>query len=447
MKKCTHKSKIFSKAPFAHVAITGMGIISALGQGVSVFTEALYQGKCGIKQFQPDTPVATPSITVAARLTDFDFASALQKFTVLPQEFMQKIHKMARRAPISIHAAIIAGLEAWQQAQLMEHDLDASRIGLIIAGNNIAQNYHYDAQAIYNAEPLYLSPSYALHFMDTDHVGMLSEILGIHGEGFTVGGASASSNIAIMQACRMIQSDAADVCVVVGALADLSPVELQGFYNIGALGGHSFAAQPEKACRPFDQQHEGFIYGQASGCLILESQASALERKVEIIGEIRGGAVLLDGNHLADPNQKNETKVMHQALAAANMQIADIDYINAHGTSSPLGDEVELAAIREVCGDAITNVWINSTKSITGHCLWSAGIVEIIATFIQMHENFLHPNLNLENPIDAACHLVGQQATPAVINTALSNAFGFGGINTSIVLTKGKNYGHRYRSN
>jgi malonyl-ACP decarboxylase len=155
--------------------------------------------------------------------------------------------------------------------------------------------------------------------MDTDHIGTISEIFNIAGEGFTVGGASASGNIGIIKGFQMIQLGIVDACIVVGALADLTNMELQGFYNIGAMGGKTFHDKPEKACRPFDRDHEGFIYGQASGCLILESFESAQKRNIPLLAEMLGGSIILDSNRLSDPNENGEIKAMESALKQAGI--------------------------------------------------------------------------------------------------------------------------------
>jgi malonyl-ACP decarboxylase len=311
-------------------------------------------------------------------------------------------------------------------------------LGIVAAGNNLSQNYHYGLLCKFQSTPQYLTPKYAIHYMDTDHVGTLSEIFKIQGEGFTVGGASASGNAAIIKGCQLIQLGILDACVIVGAMADLSPLELQGFYNVGALGGKRFRDQPDKACRPFDKDHEGFIYGQAGGSLILESPDSAQKRNVPPLAEIGGGALVLDGNRLPNPNADGEARAMESALKQAGIKPGEVNYLNAHGTSSPLGDETEIKAVKQVFKESISHLWINSTKGLTGHCLTAAGVIEGIATIIQMKEGFIHPNLNLEHPIDDECKFSRHQSIETSIHTAVNNSFGFGGINTSVIFKKGE---------
>jgi len=416
------------------VIVTGMGAINALGQGITRFNSALLAGQCGISDC-----IRYPELSflsAAAELKEFDFHQALLPYSHLPSPLLSAIHKVGRRAPLSIQASLIVALEAWVDAHLHERTKDNRRIGLVIAGQNTTQAYHYDLQASLQNNLHYLSPSYALQFMDTHHVGVLSEVFDIQGEGFTVGGASASGNVALIHGYRLILQDIVDICLVVGALADLSPLEIQGFYNIGALSGLSpFHKEPKKICRPFDRDHSGFVWGQGSGCIILESRDS-LKEQIPSYGIMAGAAMNLDGTHTSTPNQDGERRAMAEALKNASLLPKDIRYINAHGSSSPIGDKTEVAAISNLFEEHLGKIWINSTKSLIGHCLWSAGILEAIATLLQMKQEFVHPNLNLDNPIDIASRFVGQQRETVTIDAAMSNSFGFGGINSSIIFTQ-----------
>lgn len=270
--------------------------------------------------------------------------------------------------------------------------------------------------------------------MDTSHTGAISEFLELHGPTFTIGGASASGNCAILKAAEMIQLGIVDACLCVGAMTEFSPLEFQAFQTLGAYGGKSFKGQPEKASRPFDMAHEGFVLGQASACIMLEGLDNADNRKAVVKAHLVGGAQLSDGTIMSDPSLEGEIAAMKQALESAGIVASDLDYINAHGTSTPLGDEVELEAIREVMEDEWRKPWINSTKSITGHCMFAAGVVEAVATVIQLEKGFVHPNCNLENPCKALYHFVGKNAENTFIQYALSNSYGFTGINTSILL-------------
>ena len=415
------------------ICITGMGIISSIGDDVSTFSTSLKMGKSGIKKF---AKIVEPklSINIGAQINEFVFLEKLEKYTYLPGTIFQKAKRLGQRAPFTIQVSILSALQAWNMAGLFNSNIDPDRIGLILAGQNTTQNYQYSLIPKFRENPQYLSPRYGLEFLESNQIGILSDLLNIKGEGIVVSGASATGNVGIIKGYQAIHSGLVDICVVVGAVADLSPMDIQGFYNMGAMGGRMFANQPEKACRPFDSQHEGFIYGQAGACIILESSSSISKRDTSALAELLGGVIRLDGNSSSDPNINGEMNVMLSAINKSGVSISDIEYVNTHGSSSPLGDRTEAEAIMQVFGAHVSNVWLNSTKSMTGHCLYSAAIVEAIATIIQMRENFLHPNLNLYEPIVNGLKYCGLESVCKKINTAMSNSFGFGGINTSIVL-------------
>jgi malonyl-ACP decarboxylase len=417
------------------VVITGAGIVSAIGQTLDDFTAGLRAGRSGIAVHREDGPTGP---VLMAELRDFSFKDALA--ASLPDAaaaLRAKTFTTLRRSPWAIQAAAVAACEAWRQAGLDEAAPPAESIGLVVAGHNLGQNYQHAAALKHAARPAHVNPSYALHFMDSDALGSISEALGIRGEGCVAGGASASGNVALIQGLRLVRFGLVDCCLVVGVPADLSPVELQGFMNLGAMrSGPVPAAGPATACRPFDAGRAGFVPGQAAACLVLESEASARQRGAAILAELAGGAIALDANRLSNPSAEGESRSMAKALADAGLAPGDIDYLNTHGTASPLGDETELQAIRATFGEQAGRVWINATKALTGHCLWSAGLVEAVATVQQMRQGFVHPNPNLAEPVAAGFRFAGRRAEAAEIRAALSNSFGFGGINSSIVIRK-----------
>lgn len=418
------------------IVVTGMGVVSPIGSDLFEFTESLRRGVSGIR-YLPSAFADGVDAKIGAILQDFSLDETLLQRYGVPEILAHATLKCVNRMSLGIQASVAASLQAWLQAGGPEWNLDPRRVGVVVGGSNISPRLQYEQYEKFRLAPAYFNPRYAYQYLDTLQVGVLSEILGILGEGFTVGGASASGNVAIVKARQAICSGDLDACVVVGAMADLSPMELQSFFNIGALAGKRFRDQPEKACRPFDAQHEGFVFGQAAGCMVLESLDSAERRRAEPLAEIAGAAFLLDANHLPDPSAEGEAMVMSGALRQAGIDPEQVDYLNAHGTASPLGDATEIKAIKQVFGEGVDRLWINSTKGFTGHCLYSAGVVEAIATVMQMREGFLHPNSNLDEPIDPDCRFCGAMSETTQARVALSNSFGFGGINTSIVLSKG----------
>jgi malonyl-ACP decarboxylase len=418
------------------VGITGMGIVSSIGDDISAFCNSLRNGKSGIKQIAK-IKEPQPSVDIAAEIENFSFLEFLNRCTHVPDKTVDHARRLGQRAPFAIQTSIISAIEAWHNARLFSSKPSCERIGLIVAGQNSTQNYQYDLIPKFRENPEYLSPRYALEFLETNQVGVLSELFDIKGEGFVVGGASATGNVGTIKGYQLVLSGLVDVCLVVGVVADLSPMDIQGFINIGAMGGKKYSKQPDQACRPFDAQHEGFIYGQASACVILESESSAFNRAVPFQAEIKGCSLNLDGHSSADPNANGEKRAMVSALERSGFSASEVDYLNTHGSSSALGDKTEAEAIYNVFGSHSSDVWINATKSLTGHCLYSAGIVELIATVLQMREGFLHPNRNLEEQIRKDLKFCGAEAINHKIDVAMSNSFGFGGINTSIVLNRG----------
>lgn len=400
------------------VPVTGTGIVCAIGADVPSFTAALLAGRCGITETADG---------LGAPIQDWVFADALDDVAL-----RAKALRAAGRAPFPVQVAVAAALQAWTAARLSEVPVPGDRIGIVVAGHNLTARYAHDLTASFADNPAYLPARFALHALDTDHVGTLSEVLGATGEGFTVGGASASGNVGIVHAARLVASGEVDCCVLVGALTELTPLHRKGFAVLGALAEPGRV--PAAACRPFDADRRGFVPGEAAAALVLESAESAARRGADVRATVVGCALGLDGNRLANPDAAGEARVMSRALRAAGLNPEDVDYVNAHGTASRLGDETEVAALHAVFGAA--RPWVNSTKGLTGHCLGSAGVVEAVATVAQLVGGFAHPNVNLDRPVDDRVRFVGAAAQPAGLSRALSNGFGFGGINSAVAFAR-----------
>lgn len=414
------------------VAITGMGVRNSIASDTTEFLDGLREGRHGFRVAAGREAGDAP--TVSARLLD---ATWRRVFEELPPDFSAcaaRARGVLRHAPLASQIAACVALEAYREARL-EDVLEREELGIVVAGNNIHQNYLLDGFRSYLERPDYVNPRHAFSFMDTHTVGALSEIFELRGAGFTVGGASASGNVALAQAWQMVRSGEAEVCLCVGALADYSEFELQALTNLGALSAGRPDVPPEETCRPFDARHSGFVYGQGSGCLVLESAGHATRRGIPVLAEVLGVAVVLDGNHAAQPNAEGESRAMRRALKLAGVSPASVGYINAHGTSSPAGDRAECEAIRMVF-PVVNGPAVNSTKSLVGHTLYAAGVIEMVATVLQMNHGFLHPNLNLHTPVDTLLRFVVAESEAAEFDYALSNSFGFGGINSSAVVGK-----------
>jgi malonyl-ACP decarboxylase len=317
--------------------------------------------------------------------------------------------------------------EAWAEARL--HELDPRRVGLVVGGSNVQQRELAETHEAYRDRSAFLRPSYALAFMDSDLCGFCTSRFAIRGFAYTVGGASASGQLAIVQAAQAVSAGQVDACVALGALMDLSHWECRGLRALGAMGSDRHAHAPELACRPFDRDRDGFIFGESCGAVVVESLASCRRRGLEPYAALRGTGVVMDGNRNPDPSLQGEIDAVQEALRAAGWTPAQVDYVNPHGTGSALGDETELKALR-ACG--VTEARLNATKSLVGHGLSAAGAVEVVATLLQMRAGRLHPTRNLENPIDPAFQWVAGRPVDHTIERALTLSMGFGGINTAL---------------
>ncbi len=338
---------------------------------------------------------------------------------------------MLRTTSFSGQVALVTLLEAWNEANLAK--VEPHRIGLIVGGSNFQQRELIQTQEAYQNRLHFLRPTYGISFMDSDLCGLCTELFGIQGFAYTIGGASASGQIAILQAIQAVQSGEVDVCIAMGALTDLSYWECQGFRSLGAMGSDRYAKEPALACRPFDQDRDGFIYGESCGVVVIEGANSTKRKGVKPYARLSGWALGMDGNRNPNPSFEGEVRVIQKSLKQARLSAKEIDYINPHGTGSRIGDEIELQAI-DHC--QLTHAYLNATKSITGHGLSAAGTVEVIATLLQMKECRLHPTRNLENPIEPSCNWVQHQWIPYAIEHALNLSMGFGGVNSAICLQK-----------
>ncbi len=395
------------------LVVSGMGVICAIGAGKAAFTRALLNGESAFGVMQrPGRQQETAFL--GAEIHDIRF----------PEEISPRTR---RAASLSAQAALVVLQEAWSEARLAE--VDPVRVGLVVGGSNIQQRELVLLHDAYRERTAFLRPTYGLSFMDSDVCGFCTAQFGIRGVAWTVGGASASGQLAIIQAAQAVLTEQVDVCIALGALMDLSYWECQGLRALGAMGSDRFASEPQRACRPFDRDHDGFIYGEACGALVLEAADSSERRGVMPYAALRGWGVAMDGNRNPDPSLEGEVRAMQVALHVAGWSARRIDYVNPHGTGSIIGDETELQALR-AC--ELAGAHLNATKSLIGHGLSAAGTVEVIATLLQMQAGQLHPTRNLDNPIDPTLNWVRHAAIDHQIENAMTLSMGFGGMNTAL---------------
>lgn len=400
------------------IVVTGIGVTSAIGQGRQEFEAALMAGRHAFRVMQR-----------AGRQRDSAFIGAeLPPLRIAPS--LSPASGASRMTSLSAQAALVTVHEAWHDADLGA--VDPRRIGLVVGGSNFQQRELTLVHDAYADRVRFLRPTYALSFMDSDVCGVCTQQFGIRGLAYTVGGACASGQLAVLQAMQAVSSGQVDACIAVGALADLSYWECHALRSLGAMGSDRYADRPELACRPYDEHRDGFILGECCGAVVIE-RAGVARPGVTPYAALTGHAVVMDAHRDPDPSLEGEIKVIRDALARAGLAPRDVDYINPHGTGSRVGDDIELRAIT---ANELGHAYINATKSIVGHGFSAAGTVELIATLVQMQGSQLHPSRNLEDPIRPELNWVRDRPVTHTIQNALNLSLGFGGINTALCLQR-----------
>lgn len=404
------------------IAISGVGVTSAIGQGKAAFLSALLDG-----QHRFDTMRRPGRQLPASQVNETPgFLGAEMGELSMPPSIPKNL---LRTASLSGQVALATLHEAWEDAGLSA--VAPARIGLVIGGSNVQQRELVQTHDAYRGRETFLRPTYGMSFMDSDLCGLCSEAFGIRGFAYMLGGASASGQVAVIEAIHAVESGRVDVCIAMGALMDLSYWECQGLRSLGAMGSDRYARDPASACRPFDRDRDGFIFGESCGAVVIERVRTAQRTGRRPYARVSGWAMGVDANRNPNPSMEGEVAVIQTALKNAGLAPQDIDYINPHGTGSNIGDTTEVQSLLR-CG--LGHARINATKSIIGHGLSAAGAVELVAVLLQMKAGRLHPTRNLDNPIDASLDWVGSQAVSHTMENALNLSMGFGGVNTAVCL-------------
>ncbi|MBI2513439.1 MAG: beta-ketoacyl-ACP synthase II [Opitutae bacterium] len=411
-------------SPHKRVVVTGLGVIASLGHNVPDFWASILAGKCGIDRVTLFDP-KDHSSQIGAEVRNWD-----------PAQHMDP--KEARRNDRYTHFGFCAAKQAVADAQLDMTKEDADRVGVII-GSGIGGMWTIETQhkVLLERGPRKVSP-FMIPALISNMVGGLVAIeLGARGPNFGVVSACATATHAIGESLRMIRSGEADVMVCGGAEASITPLAYAGFCSMKAMSTNN--ENPQKASRPFDANRDGFIMGEGSGILVLESLEHALARGAHIYCELSGYAATCDAFHITqpDPDGKGLSLSMSRALADARVRPDEIDYINAHGTSTPYNDKFETLAIKKVFGEHARKVMISSTKSMTGHLLGAAGGIEAVISVKTIETGEVPPTINLETP-DPDCDLdyVPNVKRSANVRTVMSDNLGFGGQNAALVFRK-----------
>lgn len=407
------------------IVITGMGVVSCFGSDVDHFYEQLLAGKSGI----------APIEEFDCSLYPTRFAGSIRNFE--PGDYMDK--KQARRADPFIRYTIVSGKKALENAGLTGEafdQLDKKRCGIIIGSGMGGMSIFYEGvETILSKGFKRLSPFFVPYIITNMGGALLAIDTGFMGPNFSISTACATSNFCIHAAAEQIQMDKADLILCGGVEAAITPIGLAGFVAIGALSTRNDA--PEKAHRPWDKNRDGFVMGEGAGVLVLESLEHALARGAPILAEYLGGSVNCDAYHITTPREDGAgvSACIEAAIADAGVAKEDINYINAHATATLAGDLCEVEAIRKVFQDHCKNIKMNATKSMIGHCLGAAGGLEAVATIKAIKTGMLHPTINVDDPEPAleGIDIVRGQAKAHQVQVALSNSFGFGGHNSTLV--------------
>ena len=407
------------------VVVTGLGALTPIGNNVSQYWTNLLSGKSG-----------------AAPITQFDASNFKTQFACEVKNFNVTDHidrKEARKQDPYTQYAVVATAQAMQDSKINLDTINLDRAGVIWGSGIGGIKTFYDEVSTFakgDGTPRF-NPFFIPKMISDIAAGIISIKYGFRGPNFTTVSACASSSNAIIDSFNYIRLGKADIIITGGSEASVNEAGVGGFNAIKALSTRN--ESPEKASRPFDKDRDGFVLGEGAGALILEEYEHAIKRGAKIYAEVVGGGLSADAHHITAPHPDGlgAKKVMQNALEDAKMKPYEIDYINVHGTSTPLGDISEVKAIKEVYGKHAYNLNISSTKSMTGHLLGAAGAVEAIASILALQKNTVPPTINNENfddQLDAKLNFTLNKAEKRNVNAVMSNTFGFGGHNASIIL-------------
>jgi 3-oxoacyl-[acyl-carrier-protein] synthase II len=406
------------------VVVTGLGVITPLGLDTETFWSRLLNGESGIDRISSFDP-SDLEVQIAAEVKGFD-----------PKDFMD--FKAARRMDRFAQFAVAAAGQAIRDAGLTITPQNAERIGVMLnTGGGGIHSMVREVLNFYQRGPSRVSPFFVPMFAPNMGACQISIVYGITGPIMASVAACAAGTQAFVDALRMLRLGEVDVMIAGGTEAGLEPVAVTAFANMGALSRRNH--EPQRASRPFDRDRDGFVFGEGCAVMVLETEEHARRRDARIYCELVGGAVTGDAFHISAPapNGAGAARAMELAIADARMRPDEIDYICAHGTSTPLNDVSETVAIKTTFGEHAYRVAISSPKSMIGHLVGAAGAVSGVVCALAIRDNIVPPTINLENP-DPECDLdyVPNVARKMTVNAAIANAFGFGGQNAVAVFRR-----------
>ena len=404
------------------VFVTGAGVISPLGNDTSVFWKRLLEGQSG-----------------AAPITRFDTTKFSTRFACEVKDFSTEgiiDRKDAKRMDRFVQFAVAASAESIRSAGLDLESVNRDRVGVLIgSGIGGMETFETQHRVMLERGPDRVSPLFIPMMISDMAAGQVSIQFGLRGPNFCTVSACASGAHAIGEALRLIRAGDADIILAGGAEATITPMAVAGFSNLRALSQRN--DDPARASRPFDQDRDGFVIGEGAGVLVLESETHARRRQAPILCELCGYGASADAYHITAPSEDGDgaSRAMLRALEDGRVRPEEIQYINAHGTSTQAGDPIEVFAVKRVLGEQARRVMMSSTKSMTGHLLGAAGGLEAVVTALTIRHGVVPPTINLDCQ-DPQCDLdfVPHHAREIPVRTALSNSFGFGGHNVTLAM-------------
>jgi 3-oxoacyl-(acyl-carrier-protein) synthase len=412
------------------VVVTGMSVNTAIGDTLDGFRNGLMAGRSAISTWQA-FPTDRIYSKVGGDLSSYDINATLSSLqTRVPADVHKRLRKLVSRVPWTTKLSMLLAVNGWLDAGLFDADYDPHRQAVIVAGHNLNALYQYNSRVQFEEEPDFIDGMTSLYSLDTDHAGCVSEVLQARGPIYTMGAACASGNVALRSAIDEIRHHGAQVAMVVGAVLEFAPIDVHAMALMGAIAFQHFNEEPQRASRPYDARREGFVPAHGGATLVLEERDAAERRGARIYAEVLGCSANSDGSHLPQPSEDGQAMVMARVLDHAGLRPADVSYVNAHATSTPLGDLTELRSIKRVFGSHAKQLRINAPKSMLGHCCWSAPTVETVAGLLQMQAGRLHRSINIDEldpEVDLDVCRDGPVDQP--VNVMLKNSFGFGGIN------------------
>jgi 3-oxoacyl-(acyl-carrier-protein) synthase len=418
------------------IVITGMSVNTPIGDTLESFYASLLAGKSAISRWKFFDSERVYS-KVGADLSEYDAKAKLLSLEgKLDPEMYRRLKKLMSRAPFSTKLSLLLTAEAWRDAGLIGTDktarnpFDSERVGVIVAGHNINSNYNFVNRTQFDEEPDFMDGMLALHNLDTDHAAICSELTGARGPIYTVGAACASGNVALRCAIDEIRYHDHEMVLIVGSALDMAPMDLHAMAMLGAISYQSFNDAPYAASRPYDTRREGFVPAHGGAVLVVESLESAQRRGARIHAEVLASESNADANHLPQPSEEGQTRLMTRLLKTANIAPEQVDYVSMHATSTPLGDLTEVRSVRNVFGQHAYKLKVNATKSMLGHTCWAAATVETVAAIMQMNNGKLHPSINVDE-LDPEIDLdiCRGRVVDHNVRIFMKNSFGFGGIN------------------